>query len=194
MAKVSGKDGKAVTSSPTSITGASGTTTITVTASGHGLSVGDRVLIEGVGGMTDLNGEHTVTASATTFAVVISSTSQNYTSAGTVKTCATITSWSMDINTEPIKTTDSEVATWDVFIGSGFKGGTGTFEAFFETATSDITLGSSTTLILRMDASNYYTLTAFITANTSTVDVPGSEAVKKTYSFTATSTITPTVA
>ena len=194
MAKVNGTAGKVVTSTNTSITGASGTTTITVTASGHGLSVGDKVLIEGVVGMTDLNGEHVVTASAATFAVVLgTATAQSYSSGGTVKTCATITNWSMDINTDPINTTDSEVSTWNVFIGSGFKGGSGTFEAFFETATTDIVLGTSTALILRMDASNYYTCTAFITANTSTVDVPGAEAVKKSYSFTTTSTITQTV-
>lgn len=196
MAKVNGSAGKVVTSTNTNITAVTGNpgTTITITASGHGLSVGDKVLIEDVGGMTDLNGEHVVTVSATTFQIELGkSTSQSYTSGGTVKTCATIMNWTLDIATEPMKTTDSDVSTWDTFIDSGFKGGTGTFEAFFETATSDIAL-TSTALILRMDASNYYTLTAFITANTSTVDVPGTEAVKKTYTFTATSTISPTVA
>ena len=195
MAKISGTTGKVVLGSNVSITGASESAgTVTVTASGHGLSVGDQVLIEGVVGMTDLNGEHVVSNSASTFQVVIADTAQTYSSGGTVKKCATITTWSMDIGSEVIKTTDSNVTTWDTYIANGFSGGSGTFDAFFITGATDIPLQTSTTLILRQDASNYYTCTAFITANTSTVDVPGSEAVKKTYSFTTTGTITPTVA
>ncbi len=192
MAKISGKDGKAVRSTPTSITGASGTTTITVTAAGHGLSVGDRVLIESVGGMTDLNGEHTVTASAATFAVVIPATAQSYTSGGTVRLTTSITAWSLDVTGEVINITDSGDSVWMENIASGFKGGTGTFEGFFSTGVTDVNVGSSTALILRGDGNNLYTLTAQITGNTSTTDVPGAEAVKKAYTFTATSSITQT--
>jgi hypothetical protein len=197
--KLSGTSGKVVTSTNTTITGASGTTTITVTFSSHSFVVGDRILIESVGGMTDLNGEHTVAtiAAGTDLTVVIPETAQSYTSGGTAKTCASITSWTLDEAGEVIKTSDSSVATpfWDTYISAGFKGATGTFDTYFITGTSDIVvIGSSMVLILRLNSTNYYTCTAFITGNSSTVDVPGTEAIKKTYTFTTTTTITPTVA
>jgi len=195
MAKVTGTAGKVVVGANVTVTGATGTTDITITGVTT-QTAGDKILIEDVGGMTDINGEHTVDSvnTGTDLHITIATTAQSYTSGGTLKDCATITAWSMDIATDPIQTTDSEVATWHVFIPNEFKGATGTFDVFFETAVTDLVLGSSTTLILRMDASNYYTCTAYLTANTATVDVPGSEAVKKTYSFQTTSTISLTVA
>ena len=197
MAKISGTAGKVVLGSNVTITGATGTTTITITGVTT-QTAGDKILIEGVVGMTDINGEHLVTAVSAGVnlqIVLATATSQSFSgSSGTLKDCANITNWSLDIAGEVIKTTDSNVTTWDTYIANGFSGGSGTFDAFFITGATDIPLQTSTTLILRQDASNYYTCTAFITANTSTVDVPGSEAVKKTYSFTTTGTITPTVA
>jgi hypothetical protein len=50
-------------SAPTSkaLTGATAADPVVITSSSHGLSSGDRVMIQGVGGMTDLNGnEYTV--------------------------------------------------------------------------------------------------------------------------------------
>ena len=198
MAKISGTTGKVVLGSNVSITGATGTTTITITGVTT-QTAGDKILIEGVVGMTDINGEHlvkTVSAGVNLTILLGTATGQTYSSGGTLKDCASITNWSLDIAGDVIKTSDSSVATpfWDTYISAGFKGASGTFDIFFESAVADLPLQTSTTLILRMDASNYYTCTALLTANTSTVDVPGTEAVKKTYSFQTTSTITPTVA
>jgi hypothetical protein len=195
MAKISGKDGKVIRSTNANITDANGTDTIVVDCIvSHG--VGDRVLIEGVVGMTDLNGEHTITAvnAGVSISVVIPTTAQTYTSGGTIKLCTSITGWTLDTGAEVIKTTDSSSTTWDDFIASGFKGSTGSFEGFFETGTNDITVGSSASLILREDSSNYYTFSALITGNSSTLDVPGSEATLKTYTFQVTGTNTQTVA
>ena len=56
MAKISGKDGKVLHGSEITITGAvHDTGVVTVTAAANGLSVGDRILIGDVVGMTDLN-------------------------------------------------------------------------------------------------------------------------------------------
>lgn len=196
MAKISGKDGKAIVGTSVNIGGASGTTTIVVLEAQEGWAVGDRVLIEGVVGMTDINGEHTITAvnSSVSFTVVLpTATSQTYTSGGSAVECVSITGWNLDLAGEVIKVTDSSNTTWDAYIASGWVGGSGTFEGFFEGNTKDLVIGTSYPVILRL-GEDYYTLTAEITGNSSTLDVPGAEAVKKSYTFTATSTITLTVA
>jgi len=197
MAKISGQNGKVFLHTSVAVTGATGTTTITVTTgTAHGLSLGSQVLIESVVGMTDINGLHIVTeiVDGSEFKIVIALTGQSYSSGGTVQETIAITSWTLDIASEAIQTTDSSVSTWHTFIDSEFKGGSGTFEAFFVTGALDTLLGNSTVLILEADSANYYTCTAFITGNSSTVDVPGAEAVKKSYTFTNTSTITLTAA
>ena len=71
------------------ITGATGTSTITVTTSAdHGFSVNDRVRISSVAGMTDINNVYTILTVPTTKTFTITqSTSQTYTSGGSVSKC-----------------------------------------------------------------------------------------------------------
>lgn len=82
-------DGGIVTDTSTSITAASQANPCTITASGHGLSNGDRVLITGVVGMTELNNREFEVAgvSGADFDLlgVNSSTYTAYSSGGTVK-------------------------------------------------------------------------------------------------------------
>jgi uncharacterized ion transporter superfamily protein YfcC len=75
---------------PKTITAATGTTTITITAAGHGLAIGDYGVITGVVGMTVLNTTHKVASVTTnTFTVVLpAATAQTYTSGGTVRRLA----------------------------------------------------------------------------------------------------------
>lgn len=195
MAKVSGKDGKVVLSGDANVQAATGTTTILVEADEHGLSIGDQVLIENVVGMTDINGEHLIVAasfSVDQFSIIIPTTSQSYSTGGTVKQCISITGWSLDLTAEVIPTTDSSNTTWDAFIPTDFSGGTGTFEGFFIAGAVDLT--GSYPIILRQSGAIYYTGTALITGNSSVVDVPGTEAVKKTYTFTCTASVALTTA
>ena len=197
MAKVSGQDGKIVLSANVAIQDATGTTTITVESDDHGRSIGDRVLIESVVGMTDINGEHTVLAGGFTvdqFTILISTTAQTYTSGGTVKECVSITGWTLDLTSDAIDTTDSSSTTWNEFITSDFVGGSGSFEGFYESATNDLVVGNSYPIVLRQSGAIYYTGTAYITGNSSVVDIPGAEAVKKTYTFTCTASVTLTTA
>lgn len=194
MAKISGKDGKVLLGASVSITDAIGTTTIVVECT-NPYSVGDRVFIEGVVGLTSLNGEHTVTAidGATSFTVVVEESAQ-YTSGGTVRLANSITGWSLDLTGEVIKVTDSSNTTWDAYIASEWVGGSGSFEGFFEGSTNDLTIGATYPIILRMNSGNYYSFNGLITGNSSTLTVPDAEAVKKSYTFTSSDTITLTVA
>lgn len=128
MAKVSGNGGLALYGSAFTITGATGTTTITVTAT-HSLAAGDRVFIENVGGMTDLNGVHTVATISTTvsFTVVLSTaTAQTYTSGGSAWLATDITSWNLDLKTDVSDVTDSGdiTAGYKVFLPKGCSGST----------------------------------------------------------------------
>ena len=97
-----------------------------------------------------------------------------------------ITGWTMDIAGEVIKTSDSSVDTpfWDTYLSAGFKGWSGTFEGFQITATADEIVGASAaSLVLALDATRNYTGNAIITGCSTGLDVPGAEAVKKSYTF-----------
>lgn len=60
------KDGGAITQTPVTITGATQANPTGITAPSHGLSNGDRVVISGVSGMTELNNRQFIVASAGT--------------------------------------------------------------------------------------------------------------------------------
>ena len=68
---------------PVNITGATGTSTITITAAGHGHSVGDLVRIQNVVGMTDINGYFYVGTVTTNTFTITKATTQTYGSGGT---------------------------------------------------------------------------------------------------------------
>ena len=103
-----------------------------------------------------------------------------------------ITGWTVDVAGEVIDVTDSSNTTWNAFIGSGFKSWSGSFEGFQETATADFAIGSAATLTLELDGTRNYAGSAIITGISTVVDVPGAEAVKKSFTFQGTSTLTLT--
>jgi hypothetical protein len=146
--------------------------------------------------MTDLNGEWTVVTDVDidNFTVTIPLTGQTYTTGGTTQLCSSITGWTLDLTSDAINTTDSSNSTWQAFISSEFAGGSGTFEGFYESGTNDLVVGNSYPIVLRQSGAIYYTGTAYITGNSSVTDVPGAEAVKKTYTFTCTASVTLTTA
>jgi hypothetical protein len=104
-----------------------------------------------------------------------------------------ITGWTVDIEGEVIDVTDSSNTTWKEFLASGFKSWSGTFEGFQETAVTDPTIGgTAASLVLELDGTRNYTGNAIITGVSTSLDVPGAEAVTKTYTFQGTGTLTLT--
>jgi hypothetical protein len=104
-----------------------------------------------------------------------------------------ITGWSCDVSGEVIKTTDSSNTTWDAFIAAGFTSWSGSFEGFQETNTADPTVGgAAATLVLELDGTRNYTGSAIITGVSTSADVPGSEAITKSFTFQGTGTLTLT--
>jgi len=195
MARLSGKNGIVIYGTAITITAATGTTTITVTTGliAHGFSVKDRIRIGGVVGMTDLNGSHTINTVplTTTFTVVLSkATSQTYTSGGSVNVCTDIVSWGIDVKAEVVDTTDSSTSAWKTFIPNNWKEASGTFDGFFYTGAMKPAIGTSLTITLMMDSVNYYSGTGYITSDGTSVAVTGTDAVKVTYAFTMTGTVT----
>jgi hypothetical protein len=187
----SGATGFALYGTATNITGATGTTTITVTASGHGLAVKDAVKISAVEGMTDLNGTHIVTASSTTFAVVLgSATSQTYTTGGSVQRCIAIIGWTINKKGDTREVTDSNSGAFSEFINEGHTSFDGTFEGFLGDGSLRPTIGSSTTLVLYLNGTDYFSGTVKITGETDALSVKGTDAVKVSYTFQGTGTLT----
>jgi len=189
----SGASGFLLYGASTNITGATGTTTITVTASGHGLAVKDMVKIVSVGGMTDLNGTHIVTASATTFAVALgTATSQTYTSGGSVSRCVTITGWSLTQKADTREVTDSGSGATSEFIAEGHTQFDGSFEGILPDGALRPSVGSSYAMTLDMDASDSFSGTVKITGMTPVLQIKGTDAVKVSYTFQGTGTLTET--
>jgi hypothetical protein len=100
-----------------------------------------------------------------------------------------ITGWTCDVSAETIDVTDSGDTTWMAHIGSGFASWSGSFEGFAVATTADETIGSVAELILTAGATDDYTGSAIITGISTVTDVPGAEAVKKSYTFQGTGTL-----
>ena len=198
MAKVSGNSGLVLYGNAKTITNATGTTTITITAT-HSFAVGDRVFIEGVTGMTDINGTHTVTqiSSTVSFQIILSTaTSQTYISGGSAWLATDITTWKLDLKTETVDVTDSGdiTAGYKTFIPKGWTEGSGTFEGFFISGANLPPIGTSLIIRLEMNNENYYSGTGYIISTGLTTSVVGTDAVKVSYAFTSTGTVSLTVA
>lgn len=104
-----------------------------------------------------------------------------------------ITDWNIDIKTDVIPTTDSSNTTWKEFLASGFKEWSGSFSGFQETGTADPTIGgTAATLKLNLDSTRYYQGSAIITGVSTNANVVGTDAVKKTFTFQGTGTLTLT--
>lgn len=102
-----------------------------------------------------------------------------------------ITGWTVDISGETIPVTDSGDTTWMQHIASGFKGWSGTFEGFAIAGTADEAIGgAAATLVLVAGGSDQYSGSAILTNVSTGVDVPGTEAVTKSYTFQGTGTLT----
>ena len=196
MAKISGTNGIVLFGSQIAISNATGNAgTVTVTASGHSFAAGDRVRITGVAGMTDLNGGHSVVTSSvgSSFTVALQ-TSQTY-SSGTdyVQACFDVTEFNLDLKIDVADTTDSTNAAvgYKAFLAKAFSEGSGTFGGFRLQATNGLTLGSPVTIILSLDAgNNYYSGGGIITSDATTLQISGTEAVKASYAFQMSGTIT----
>ena len=102
-----------------------------------------------------------------------------------------ITGWTVDITGGISDSTDSGDTTWKTFLASGYKEWSGTFEGFAIAGTEDAAIGgTAATLLLTAGATDTYTGSAILTGVSTTVDVPGEELVKKSYTFQGTGTLT----
>ena len=109
-------------------------------------------------------------------------------------TVIVITGWTVDVAGEVINTTDSGDTTWESFIAKGFTSWSGTFEGFAVAGTADPTIGgAAATLSLVAGATDNYSGSAIMTGVSTVVDVPGAEAVKKSFTFQGTGTLTQAI-
>lgn len=192
MAKISGTSGEVRFGTAKNISGAThAASVVTITASSHGFADKDRVLVEGVVGMTDLNGNsYTIDYTSSNIFNVDQTTAQSYTSGGTVQKIYDITGYNIDINLDVIDITDSNVTTTKEFISNVFKEASGTFDVFIEGATNVPSKGESVAIELDIDGTLSYSGTGFITSEAMSLDVVANEVVKATYSFQTTGTVT----
>jgi len=106
-------------------------------------------------------------------------------------TTINITGWTVDIKVATKDVTDSSSSAWKDFIADGFKEWTGSCEGFQESSTADLALGgTAASLVLSMASGKTYTGNAILTQLGTALQVTGTEAVKKTYSFQGTGALT----
>lgn len=120
--------------------------------------------------------------------------------AGTVKFNSAeikVTGWNLDIKTDVIDTTDSGDSTWKTFLPKGWKEWSGSFEGFQETGTADPAIGTSAAAVFGLTGTYAsptinYAGSIIITSVGTALQVVGTDAVKKTYTFQGTGAATLT--
>ena len=185
MAKKTGKNGQAFIGSAKTITDAVYSAgKVTITASVHGLSAGDMVLISSVEGMTDINGHFVIYSVTTNTFKIEVTTSQTYTSGGTAQKTLEITKWEEDQTDSIIDATDSASSGWREKINKGLKNSKGTLTGYFyDTNDPDALVGQEISLKLLRDAGDYWSGTAFIKSIGETLEVEGESIVSVTYEW-----------
>jgi hypothetical protein len=158
MVNFNGKTGKIKIGTAKSISDANhsgGVVTIDF-GSAHGFVAGDRIIIEGVVGMTSLNTYHTVATApdADTITVALT-TAQSYTSGGTAIRHVPIISGNVTGNTEMLPASDSESGDWEEFV-AGRNSFTCSFEGYAKEGASIPVEGDSLTITVEIDPDNYF--------------------------------------
>jgi hypothetical protein len=194
MAKYSGSTGTETWGLEATITAATGTSSVAVTAAGHDFAVLDTVLIEDVVGMTDLNGYHQITAANATlgtFSVPVTPpTAQSYSSGGKAARCMSITNFDLKISSEPVDVTDNMSGSDNEFIPSGINSFEASQEGFVVHTEKRPTVGSSTTVRYKVGKTKF-SGTAIVQSSDVNVEVAGkgvkiSETLKGTGSIVET--------
>jgi len=164
---------------------ADGTVTIDFSAV-HGMVAGDLIIIASVVGMTDINGLQKVASTPDTDTITITvTTEQSYTSGGTARNTMNITDWEANIETDAKNVTDSS-STYDENIPGGFIRASGSFSGFVLDGYKRPAVGSSYTLQLNYNATDYWSGTAIIISQNPALTVNSGEAVKITLNFVGT--------
>ncbi len=199
MSAISGIAGEVLWGSAVNITGITKAASAVITVSSvSGFSIGDRVIIQGVTGMTEINDKHgTITAITTTPSITItvdidSSAYTTYVSGGTVTHVVDVTKFSFTKKGSVSNVTDSSSSTWEDFIASGFIAITGTFEGFLKSGVNKPTFHSAITFKLYEDATDYISGSGIITDEGTTLEINGTNAVHITFSFQGTGSYTDT--
>jgi hypothetical protein len=191
MSKISGKDGKIWYGSSVNITNAvHADGTVTVTAAGHGLTAGERITIQSVTGMTDLNDTFTVDAIDGNDFDVTLSTEQSYSSGGTVQRVVQITNWTANQNAGVKDVSDSGSSGKSEFISDEFSDWDITFEGWVIGGVTPPGKGESIAFVLDKDGTYYFSGNAIITQQTTNLQVKGGDAIKAAYTAQGTGTLT----
>ena len=196
MQKLSGKSGRIKIGTAKNITGAAGTTTITITCVAHGLSAGMYVLIADVGGMTDANnngkGWVVKTApTADTFTIVPAvATSQTYISGGTAQRIIPITEYNLNINGEVGDAVDSESGEWKERLVGKFKDWDFDYSGIDHDDSAMPPINEECSVQLDIDSSNYYSGSAIFDNAKIGVKIEGAQAVTVSGTAKGNSTLT----
>lgn len=207
MAKITGEDGWVLLGNKVTISNITVNNPLSVTiltGSNHGLvsdDIGNYVYIQGVASVSGLNGLRKVTnvTGNTTLTVQTESASGSYTGdTDYLQRAFKITGWSLNQESEVKDVTDSESAdNAKEFIPAGFVAWSGSFACFFEndTVRGAPYLQKGEVLDIRLcltDAEDdeYFDGDCVITEEADVLEVAGTNAVKATFQFQGTDTLT----
>lgn len=195
MAVISGSAGYVTYGSALNITGITKASNAVISvAATAGFTAGDRVIIRGVVGMTEINGLHgtvqSVVANTSITVNIDSQTFTTYVSGGTITHTIDITGFSYTATAQVADVTDSSSSTWKDFTPSGYQDFSGTFEGFVKSGINPPDFGSSISFGLYETDTASATGSGILTSKAVTLSIDGTSAVKVSYSFKGTGTIT----
>ncbi len=197
MSAISGVLGEVLWGTPVNITGISEASSAVISiADTSQFTVGSRVIVRGVVGMTEINNLHgTVTNVVANISITVdinSSAFTTYGSGGTVSLVIDVDKFSYTKKGATANVTDSSSNQWEDHIPSGFVGITGTFEGFLKSGVKKPTFHSAIAFGFYETDTDYLTGTGIITDEGTTLEVSGTNAVKITFSFQGTGSYTDT--
>jgi hypothetical protein len=198
MAVIIGKEGKVKIGSAFNIEGISNDTeehviSVTLDTALHGLATGDRVIITGVVGMTDLNGYHTVLDDADEIITISLTTAQSYTSGGTVQKHVPFTDMTINEEIGEIDVSDSESGVYSDFIAGKRISVDGTITGYMREGVKPLDKGTELSFKIEADANSYWEVTAFVRALQSMVPIKEDGVAQHTYTIRGTGELVETI-
>lgn len=196
MAVLSGNSGLVYYGNAMNISAATKANPCSLTVTGHGFSTGERITIAGVGGMTQLNGNsYTITVvDANTFTLngTDSSAYGIYTSGGTAQRLIEIIDWNASKTAKIANVTDSSSTVWEDHIAAGFQNFTGTISGFLKSSITKPAMGTVFKFTLYESPTVFIQGNGILTSDATALVVDGTTAVKVTWNFQGTSSLSET--
>jgi hypothetical protein len=124
---------------------------------------------------------------------IISGSTGTVSYGATPTSVAKLTAWTLEQTQGVLDVTNNGSSAFREKVADGFTSWSGSFEAFFDSASTLPTVGSDAALNLTYDGTDKWSGDAIITGRTDSIQVAGGDAVKVNFTFEGSGTLTATI-